>query len=68
MSPRLLSFALLIAALTLPAAGLAQTGEPPGRDLRMYDLIDAVSAERIESDIRTLVSFGTRHTLSETES
>jgi len=68
MSPRLLSFALLIAALTLLAAGLAQTGEPPGRDLRMYDLIDAVSAERTESDIRTLVSFGTRHTLSETES
>ncbi len=34
----------------------------------MYDLLEAVSSERIESDIRTLVGFGTRHTLSETES
>ena len=34
----------------------------------MYDLLKAVSAERIGADIRTLVSFGTRHTLSETES
>ncbi len=34
----------------------------------MYDLLKEVSAERIESDIRTLVDFGTRHTLSDTES
>ncbi len=33
-----------------------------------HDLVAAVSADRIESDIRTLVGFGTRHTLSETES
>jgi hypothetical protein len=33
-----------------------------------HDLVAAVSAERIEADIRKLVSFGTRHTLSETES
>lgn len=65
---RLLPLVLLTAALAAPAAGLAQTGEPPGRDPRMYDLIEAVSPDRIESDIRTLVGFGTRHTLSETES
>ena len=40
---------------------------PPAEEPRLYDLINAVSAERIESDIRTLVDFGTRHTLSETE-
>ena len=68
MPTRLLSLLALIASLALPAAGLAQSGEPPGRDPRMYDLLEAVSAERIESDIRTLVGFGTRHTLSETES
>ena len=33
-----------------------------------YEIIDDVSAERIEQDIRKLVSFGTRHTMSGTES
>jgi Zn-dependent M28 family amino/carboxypeptidase len=33
-----------------------------------YEIIDNVSADRIEKDIRKLVSFGTRHTMSETES
>ncbi len=41
---------------------------PPAVDTRIYELVDAVSAERIEADIRTLVGFGTRHTMSETES
>ncbi|PCE62479.1 M28 family metallopeptidase [Sediminicola luteus] len=35
-------------------------------DSRIYDIIDAVSAERIEKDITTLAGFGTRHTLSDT--
>ncbi len=35
-------------------------------DSRIYDIINAVSAERIESDITTLANFGTRHTLSDT--
>ncbi len=33
---------------------------------KLYDIIDAVSAERIKSDIKTLADFGTRHTLSDT--
>ena len=33
---------------------------------RLYEIIEAVSADRIEKDITTLVSFGTRHTLSDT--
>ena len=32
----------------------------------LYKIIDEVSSERIEKDIRKLVSFGTRHTLSDT--
>jgi len=32
----------------------------------IYDIIDSVSAERLESDIRKLANFGTRHTLSDT--
>lgn len=35
-------------------------------DERIYDIIEAVSAERIEKDITTLANFGTRHTLSDT--
>jgi hypothetical protein len=34
----------------------------------MHDIVAAVSAERIAADIQTLVNFGTRHTLSETQS
>ncbi len=33
-----------------------------------YQIIDAVSSERIEKDVAKLVSFGTRHTMSETKS
>ncbi|MBC9795672.1 M28 family metallopeptidase [Sinomicrobium weinanense] len=35
-------------------------------DPRIYDIIDGVSAERIEKDIRTLAGFGTRNTFSDT--
>jgi len=38
-----------------------------GEDLR-YELAADASADRIERDIRKLVGFGTRHTLSETQS
>lgn len=37
-------------------------------DALLHKLAADVSTTRIESDIRTLASFGTRHTLSETES
>jgi len=33
---------------------------------KIYDIIDDVSASRIEQDIKKLVGFGTRHTLSDT--
>ncbi len=35
-------------------------------DSRIYDIIEAVSADRIKQDIKTLANFGTRHTLSDT--
>ena len=35
-------------------------------DIRIYDIIDSVSVERIERDITKLANFGTRHTLSDT--
>ncbi|WP_405397483.1 M28 family peptidase [Maribacter sp. Asnod2-G09] len=55
---KLLLLTLLTSAITLTA----QT------DQRIYDIIDAVSAERIENDVTKLVNFGTRHTLSDTVS
>lgn len=41
---------------------------PPSEVLSIYDIAEAPSATRIYDDIAKLVSFGTRHTLSETES
>ena len=35
-------------------------------DSKLYDIIKSVSAERIKQDVKTLVDFGTRHTLSDT--
>ena len=54
---------LVVFSLSLQAQS---TAVPPSIDLRMYDIIDSVSADRIEVDIRKLVSFGTRNTLSDT--
>ncbi|NNE34683.1 MAG: M28 family peptidase [Rhodothermales bacterium] len=41
---------------------------PPDGDQRLYDIIEAASAQRIEHDIRVLAGFGTRNTLSDTTS
>ncbi|WP_420552993.1 M28 family peptidase [Tenacibaculum aiptasiae] len=35
-------------------------------DQNIYDIIDSISAKRIEKDITKLANFGTRHTLSDT--
>ncbi|WP_019960398.1 M28 family metallopeptidase [Woodsholea maritima] len=52
--------------LSLSASTLGQS--PSTEVERIYAIRDAVSPDRIESDIRTLVGFGTRHTLSDTTS
>lgn len=49
-------------ALCFAIACQAQT------DLKIYAIIDAVSEERLRSDVKTLADFGTRHTLSDTVS
>ena len=48
---------------TLPA--FAQQ-EKPTADLRVQNIVGSVSPDRIRADIEKLVSFGTRHTLSDT--
>ncbi|MHB1168512.1 MAG: M28 family peptidase [Longimicrobiales bacterium] len=64
-----LSTATLLLAFVLPAPLAAQAtpaSVPPARDLRVRAIADAPQADRIERDIRTLVGFGTRSTLSDT--
>ena len=51
-----------IALLLFTTTFIAQT------DQKIYDIINAVSAERIETDVKKLAGFGTRHTLSDTVS
>ena len=51
---------LFILGICIQTLSIAQT------DTRIYDIIDAVSSERIKADITTLANFGTRHTLSDT--
>ena len=46
-------------------ATLAQR-PPPATDPRVFDIVAAASAERVEADIRTLAGFGTRNTFSDT--
>ena len=55
------------AVFGLVSGAVAQTA-PPAEFLKTHDFVADVSADRIEADIRKLVDFGTRHTLSETES
>jgi Zn-dependent M28 family amino/carboxypeptidase len=59
---------LAVALVTVLTTPLLAQDAPPARDSRVDEIVRAVSAERIEADIRTLVSFGTRHTLSDTVS
>ena len=35
-------------------------------DARIYDIVNAVSADRIKNDVKTLTEFGTRNTFSDT--
>ena len=60
--------AILVALTTAPFALAQENSSPPQLDLRLYDIVSAASPERLETDIRKLVSFGTRNTFSDTVS
>lgn len=62
------SFAVSAAILLLATQVHAQTPPPPGEVPILHEIGTAPSAERIRADIQTLVGFGTRHTLSDTQS
>jgi len=60
-------YTLLILTVAMGTVS-AQSALPPQADMRMYDIVSAVSAERLEKDIRILAGFGTRNTFSDTVS
>ena len=62
------SFSIIIVLTVAFTNAVSQQFAPPQSDLRMYEIVEAVSAERIEADIRKLAGFGTRNTLSDTVS
>lgn len=64
-----LPIAILLACCATPAAFAADApAAPPATQALLYEIGTAPSAARIEADVRKLVSFGTRHTLSDTKS
>ncbi|WP_077755871.1 M28 family peptidase [Shewanella psychrophila] len=62
------SLSCVLFATSSKAQGTAPTTAPSQEDMRLYDIATAPSADRLRSDVEKLVSFGTRHTLSETKS
>jgi Zn-dependent M28 family amino/carboxypeptidase len=55
-----------VATLALTRPARAQAPLPSQEDPRIHEMVAAASAARIERDIRRLVGFGTRHTMSDT--
>ncbi len=52
--------------LTVVSAATYAQQVPPQVDMRMYDIVSAVSAQRLEKDVRNMAGFGTRNTFSDT--
>ena len=68
---RLFVLSGLFLLVSLFSGGLQQAlaqdaGVPPQIDPRIYDIIAAASADRVEADITALAGFGTRNTFSDT--
>lgn len=61
-------YALTMSASLLATASMAENKSTGNQTDSLQSIAFATSPDRIEQDIRKLVSFGTRHTLSETES
>ena len=59
---------LLLSLLWLLITTSTEAQEIINRDNEIAKMINEISAENIEANVNKLVSFGTRHTLSETES
>lgn len=64
---RNLMLATTVALLAIPAAANAQTSVAAEQPL-LHEIAGQIQPERMRSDITALVGFGTRHTLSQTDS
>ena len=58
----------LVLGMTLSTLPVMAQKAPPSEVSKLYDIATTPSPTRIRDDIQTLVDFGTRHTLSETDS
>ncbi|WP_369742798.1 M28 family peptidase [Pseudidiomarina sp. PP-1MA] len=65
-----LALALSSGSLAFSVGAIAATDKQPeaAEQQKLHDIAAQINADNIERDITKLVSFGTRHTLSETES
>jgi hypothetical protein len=59
---------LLVALLARPGVSIAQDIAPPEADPRIQKIVAGISEERISAIVQKLAGFGTRHTLSDTDS
>lgn len=57
-----------IAAICVLSGAATAQHAPPSEVLTIHEYVADVSADRLEEDVRTLAGFGTRHTLSDTQS
>lgn len=55
---------LAVLSLLLPSAAIGQASDVTAE--RLAPIVSGVSPQRMEADVRALVGFGTRHTLSDT--
>jgi len=68
MKKSLVSSAAILMAFAAACSAQSHDIAPPSEVLGLYDIAEAPSPDRIYANIEKLVNFGTRHTLSETES
>jgi hypothetical protein len=59
---------LLVALLAHPGASIADEIAPPNADPRIQKIVASISEARLSGLVEKLAGFGTRHTLSDTES
>jgi len=67
LAPSVVTAASML-ALATSASVASDHLDPPTEVQRLHQMVADVSADRIETNIRKLVSFGTRHSLSDTKS
>lgn len=68
LSKKLLALCTSTLLISTQSSATDIISSPPAEVQKIYDIANAPVADRIYDDIKTLVDFGTRHTLSDTTS